>query len=114
MSRDPGLYLDALLTGSTRILEATRGLGLHTFAEDWILRDAVIRNLEVIGESARRLPAELKAQHPEVPWAHLARLREVLVHSYFQVDDAILWSLIQDQLPDVKAAVEDLHSRPPA
>lgn len=110
MSRDPGLYLDALLQGATKVLEATRHLDFETFSEEWILRDAVIRNLEVIGESARRLPPALRARHPQVPWAHLARLREILVHSYFQVDDAILWSLIQDHLPDLKAAVEELLS----
>lgn len=108
MSRDPGLYLDALLEGASKVLQATRHMDFETFSEEWILRDAVIRNLEVIGESARRLPAPLKARHPNVPWAHLARLREILVHSYFQVDDAILWSLIQDHLPDLKTAVEDL------
>ncbi len=113
MSRDPGLYLDALVTGTTKVLEATRHLDFETFCEDWILRDAVIRNLEVIGESARRLPAALKARHPQVPWDHLARLREILVHSYFQVDDAILWSLIQDHLPDLKTAAEELLAEVP-
>lgn len=115
MSRDPGLYLDALLRGTARVLEATRHLDFETFSEEWMVRDAVIRNLEVIGESARRLPAALKAKHPQVPWAHLARLREILVHSYFQVDDVILWSLIQEHLPDLQAAVEALlREAPPA
>lgn len=109
MSRDPGLYLDTLALGATRILEATRGLDLQGFSEDWILRDAVIRNLEVIGEAARRLPAHLRRKYPDIPWQQLARLREVLVHAYFQIDDSILWSLVQDHLSDLKQAAEELR-----
>lgn len=60
--------------------------------------DAVIRNLEVIGEAAKSLPISIKEQHSEVPWEKIAGMRNRIVHEYFGVDETILWQTIQDDL----------------
>jgi uncharacterized protein with HEPN domain len=68
-------------------------------AEDRRTRDAVVRNLEVIGEAAKKLPAETKRSHPEIEWKKIAGLRDILIHDYFGIDMDIVWDVVQNKLP---------------
>ena len=61
--------------------------------------DAVIRNLEIIGEAASHVPVEIQQQYPDIPWYEMRGMRNILVHEYFGVDNNILWRTVQDDLP---------------
>jgi uncharacterized protein with HEPN domain len=72
----------------------------------------VVRNLEVIGEAVKRLPAELRAREPSVDWAKIGGLRDVLIHQYFGIDVDILWNIIQNKLPSLEVSVRTLRGEP--
>lgn len=104
MSRDLRLYLRDIGASAEKIRTITATHFFHEFTEEWMARDAVARNFEIIGESVRRLPPELLAQAPEVPWDRFLALRKILLHAYFMLDDAILWDAAVNKLPGLEAA----------
>jgi Uncharacterized conserved protein, COG2361 len=67
--------------------------------------DAVVRNLEIIGEAARQIPSEVRERYPEVPWRRVIGLRNVVVHEYFAVDVEIVWTVVRQSLPELKEAL---------
>jgi len=78
------------------------------FAEDDRAVFAVIRALEVIGEATKRLPDKLRAEHPDVPWASMAGMRDKLIHDYVNVDRRIVWRTVQDELPSVRRQLQSI------
>jgi uncharacterized protein with HEPN domain len=108
VSRDPRLYLTDILDSARKIREVTATHFFHEFREEWMVRDAVARNFELIGEAARRLGPELHARAPEVEWAKLMGLRKILLHAYFTVDDEILWDAATSKVPTLEAAARRL------
>ena len=71
-------------------------------------QDAVVRNLEVIGEATKRLSAELRDKHPSLPWRQIAGLRDVLIHDYGNVDIEEVWAIVKKDLPDLKQQVDEI------
>ena len=70
-----------------------------------MVQDSVIRNLEIIGEAARNLPADLRKSYPKVPWRSMMGMRNVLIHEYFGVDLDIVWKVVVQRLPILKSHV---------
>jgi uncharacterized protein with HEPN domain len=81
-------------------------LDAETFAADRKTVDAVIRNLVVMGESVRWIPGPIKEAHPSVPWSTMRGVRNIVVHEYFGVDQAILWETVQLDLPPLVGKLE--------
>jgi uncharacterized protein with HEPN domain len=106
VSRDPALYLRDILAAGGKIQSITGSYFFHEFTEEWMARDAVARNFELIGEAVRRLPGELLALAPEVQWEKFLALRKILLHAYFRLDDEILWDAAVNKLPGLLAATE--------
>ena len=103
--KDPAVYLRHIRDAIARIGKYT-AQGRNAFFEDSMVQDAVIRNLEVIGEAVRSLPPELKRRHPKIPWRSITALRNVLIHEYFGVDLEIVWRVVQRRIPTLKCHVE--------
>ena len=72
------------------------------------VRDAVLRNLEVLGEAAKNVPDEFRARHPEIEWSRIAGLRDVLIHRYFGIDYATVWDTVAQRVPALRRQVEAL------
>ena len=102
------VYLDDILTAIERVEEYSRGLSLRSFSSDHKTLDAVVRNLEIVGEAAKHLPQAVRDSEPHVEWKKIAGLRDILIHEYFGMDAGILWDIVQNKLPDLKAAVRRL------
>jgi|SRR5882724_9036160 len=106
-SRDADLLLDDIKTALARIERYVSGLGRAEFLQDEKTIDAVVRNLEIIGQAVRWLPPQFKEQHTSVPWSQIAGLRNRIVHDYFGLDLEIIWQVIQTSLPEFR---RQLHS----
>jgi uncharacterized protein with HEPN domain len=108
MSRDYFLYLEDILEGCRRVERYTQNMDLQKFKADEKTYDAVIRNLEIIGEAAKHIPDEVRVMIPEIEWRKAAGLRDMLAHAYFGIDDAILWDVVQHKVPELQQAVQSL------
>lgn len=90
MKKDPRLYLAQILERIDRIKEYTAS-GKQAFFADRRTQDAVIRNFEVIGEAAKRLPEDYRKEQPALPWKAIAGFRDILIHPYEGVSVAEIW-----------------------
>jgi uncharacterized protein with HEPN domain len=111
MPRDSRVYLEDVLDAAAKIRSYVAGLGFASFQADGRTVDAVVRNLEIIGEAIKQLPEELRAIHPEVEWKKVAGLRDILIHHYFGIDVEIIWDVVQHKLPDLEAKVSQVLKR---
>jgi len=106
------LVVDHMLAAIGRIAELLTRIDRQTFDHDWVVQDAVIRELEVLGEAAGRLSMQFVKAHPEIPWREITGLRHKLIHDYFIVDLGIVWRTATMNLPEVapllRAAAESL------
>jgi uncharacterized protein with HEPN domain len=99
--KDAAVFLRHIQDAIARIEAYTAG-GQGAFLSDSMVQDAVIRNLEVIGEAVKNLPSDLRQQHPKIPWRSITALRNVLIHEYFGVDLEIVWRVVERRLPALK------------
>ena len=104
MSRD-AVYLEHVLNAIARI-EQYSAVGQERFLTEPHWHDAVIRQLEIIGEATKRLSSDLRDRHPEIPWRRMAGLRDVLAHDYMGVDLDVVWAVTQHALPDLKRQLQ--------
>jgi uncharacterized protein with HEPN domain len=104
-----------MLDAARTAIEYTRGLRFEDFLKDRRTRDAVERNLEIVGEAARRVSPETRANFPDIPWRSMIGLRNVLAHEYGDIRYEILWSIIQDKLNPLIRQLENMgvDSPPP-
>jgi len=107
MPRDFKLYLDDILEAIGRILLYIEDMDFEKFASDQKTVDAVVRNLEIIGEAARNLSDEIKQSLPKVEWNKIVGLRNILAHEYFGINNQIIWDIVQTKLASLKKACEE-------
>lgn len=109
--RSAVLLLDDILEAAAKIAAYTAGMNREDFISSSIAADAVVRNLEIIGEAANRLPAEFTDKHPEIEWRKIIGLRHRIVHDYFGVDLDIIWAIISRNLPGFASQISTLANR---
>lgn len=105
MPRDVRLHLQDVLDAIQRIREYSGSLDLERFLADPKTVDAVVRNLEIIGEAVKRVPDDVRAAHPGVEWRKMAGLRDILIHDYYRVDAEIVWDVVRNKLPSLEEGV---------
>jgi uncharacterized protein with HEPN domain len=108
VSQDSQLYLAQMLDNIERIRLWTSGHTLETYRANLMLRDAVERCLERISETSRRLPEEMKATQPHIPWRKVADVGNVLRHEYDDVADAEVWRIVVDDLSTLRSAIQSM------
>ena len=102
MPRDFEVYLEDIRYAITKIQRYTAGITRNGLAEDSKTLDAVIRNLEIIGEATKMIPESLRVEYPNIEWKKIAGLRDILAHHYFEVDLDIVWDILQNKLPELE------------
>lgn len=109
-ARDWRLYADDILEACGKVRRYIEGMSYEIFAADELTRDAVIRNIEVIGEAAKNLPDDVIGKAPEVAWRKIRGMRDVLAHGYFGLSNKVVWSTATTQLDELERAVRKLLS----
>lgn len=109
--REIGFLLEDLLEAGEKIKSYTAGFSKETFFGDNKTIDAVIRNLEIIGEASNRIPEEFKIENAEIPWRQLVGLRNRIIHEYFGVDLDIIWNIIQNDLQECLEWIDTINDR---
>lgn len=103
------VYLRHILDAIQKI-ESYVSVGHETFMSTSHWQDAVIRQLEIIGEAAKRLSPDLRSRYPQIPWKRIAGLRDVLIHDYLGVDISLVWRITQTYLPELKHQIDAMLS----
>lgn len=101
MSRSVVILIDDMREATERALGYVDGYSYPAFVADARTFDAVLRNLEVIGEAASQVPVPFRERHPGIPWRQVVGLRNVVVHRYFAVDPETVWAIVDRQLPSL-------------
>jgi uncharacterized protein with HEPN domain len=94
-----------------KIRQYTAGLTYEEFIQDEKTMDAVLRNLEVIGEAAKNIPEELRSKYPDVEWQRMIGIRNIISHEYFGVDAQIIWEVATRNVPETEPLVTDMLDR---
>jgi uncharacterized protein with HEPN domain len=89
-----------MLESMQKILTYTEDMNYAEFTQNDLVRDAVIRNFEIIGEASKSIPNKIKNKYPKLPWKQMYGLRNLVTHEYFGVDDETLWTIISQQLSE--------------
>jgi len=107
--RPDSVYLADIREAIRRIGEYVVGTPYEQFRKDIRTQDAVMRNLEIIGEATKNISAQFRKQHSTIPWKQMAGLRDRLIHHYFGVNLDIVWGVITEELPAVANQIETIR-----
>lgn len=103
--RNHRLFLYDILDCIDRIDNYTKDIEKDSFMKNQLISDAVVRNMEIIGEAAKNLPPEIKEEISSIPWRNVIGFRNIVIHEYFYVDLANVWYILKNQLPVLKDAI---------
>jgi uncharacterized protein with HEPN domain len=101
-------YLADMVEALNDLEDFTRGMSREEFFLDRKTVNAVIRSLEVLGEAAGKIPPDVRAAHPDLPWQNMIGLRNRLIHEYFGVDLDILWQTLVDDIPPLRPLLAEI------
>ena len=107
-SREWTFRIQDILTAIDKIEEYLHGMNVNQFKKSNIAIDAVIRNLEIIGEASKNIPSTIRRSNPSIPWAEMNGMRNILIHEYFGVDLNIVWHTVKTYLPPLQEQLESL------
>jgi len=110
MSREWYFYVEDMILFSEKILSYTKELEQPEFESNPLIYDATLRNLELIGEAATHIPLEVRMNYSNISWRQIIALRNRLIHAYLGLDNDILWSVIQTDIPELLLALKQLKS----
>lgn len=105
--KEDRVYLEHIRDSADKIRRYV-AVGRDAFFADDMAQDAVVRNLEIIGEAAKRLSDALRDDHPDVPWRAMARMRDRLIHAYFGVDWNLVWQTATQDVPHLDERIVEI------
>ncbi|MEW6558308.1 MAG: DUF86 domain-containing protein [Elusimicrobiota bacterium] len=110
MKRKYILFIKDILTALKSIEEFTFGLTYKEFTQDKKTSDAVVRNIEIIGEAVKNIPLSVQKDNPDIPWREIARMRDKIVHHYFEIDLEKVWKVVKEDIPVIKPSFEQINN----
>jgi len=109
MIKDDLAYIDHILDCIRKINEFSSGLSLKEFKTNELVQDAIIRNIEIIGEASKKISNETKQTHYKIPWKEIAGMRDKLVHDYLGVDAIVVWKTIKEDIPTLQREISEIE-----
>jgi uncharacterized protein with HEPN domain len=101
-------FLRDILEAIADIESFTQKTNFQTFRANREKVFATVKLLEIVGEAVKKIPDEQRANHPNVPWKSVAGMRDILVHEYWQIDEAVVWATVQESIPQLKETIQAL------
>jgi len=108
MPKSPSPYIQHIIDAVSQITEYIQGLDEREFCQNNMAKDAVVRQLEVIGEACSKLELSFKASHSHIPWSQIMAMRNKLAHEYWDIDEEIIWQAATVEAPKLKNELLDL------
>jgi uncharacterized protein with HEPN domain len=108
MSRNESLYLADIQESCEKVLKYTAGMAYQDFIRDDLHFDAVVRNLEIIGEAVKNISDELRQKYPSVKRRKISGFRDIVAHNYFGVSDEIVWDIVENEIPTLTEQVKTI------
>ncbi|MEK6756412.1 MAG: DUF86 domain-containing protein [Bacteroidota bacterium] len=108
MKKDDSVFLNHIVDGAKLIGEYLAGASRDGFVANRMLQDAVIRELEVIGEATKNISEDLRSKYPDIPWNKMSGMRDKLIHGYFGVDLDAVWDTATKDIPELAIRIESI------
>jgi len=108
--RDKG-RLEHILEAIERALEFTKNVDFEEYKRNVMLRYAVVKSVEIVGEASYKLTNEFRELHPEIEWRDIIAMRHILVHGYYQTEDSVVWNTVKNFLPRLKEQVKTAYEK---
>lgn len=108
MNRDYTIFLKDILESMKLVEEYVDGLDFEEFKKDQKTVDAVVRNIEIIGEATKRIPQNVKDDFSQIPWKEMAKMRDKMIHGYFTIVHEILWVTANHDIPETKPLIKEM------
>ncbi len=99
-------YLTDIIQAARQIQEFIQGINKTQFENSSLVQSAVIRQIEIMGEAAKRLSEKFRLEHPEIPWKRIAGMRDILIHAYDHVDIDEVWNVVETSIPALLKQIE--------
>ena len=106
MTKDNTVYIEHIKASINKIISYTKDFDEDRFNDNTLVQDAVIRQLEIIGEATKRVSPDFRQKHPKIPWLDMAGMRDILIHDYIDVDLGIVWKTITKDIPELKSLLD--------
>ena len=108
MHKDDLAYLSHIMQCIKKIKRYTRGQTKQKFAENELLQDAVIRNIEIIGEASKNITLDFRKKNSQIPWKEIAGMRDKLIHHYMGVDIEMIWNTVKQDIPFLDKELKEI------
>ena len=108
--RKPLVIVEDILTCAAHIKLYTADISFEEFSLNFMVTEACLYNIQVMGEAVSKLPDALKADNPQIPWASIKGMRNRLIHEYFGTDLQLVWEVIKDELPILERELKIIHA----
>ena len=108
MKKDDGIYLSHILESLDQVLEYTKGLSREEFYGNRVVQDAVIRQLEIVGEATKNISPDFRNKYTNIPWKKMAGMRDKLIHDYFGVDIDAVWDTAKRDVAELRRTLSEI------
>ena len=109
MNKDDLAYIDHILDCIRKINDFSQGLSLKQFKTNELVQDAIIRNIEIIGEASKKISPETKQTYYNIPWREISGMRDKLIHDYLGVDVIVIWKTIKNDIPTLEKLISEIE-----
>lgn len=108
MIKNPIVFLKHIRDSINNINDFSKGLSKEKFMKDKLRQNAIIRELEIIGEAVKNIPFSFRKKYPSIEWIKIAGLRDKIIHQYFGVDLKIIWGVLKEDVPELEGRIAEI------